>query len=627
VTFPNVIFNLHKAGAIHASNTVELKTGGEYMQRQTLQGMVSLCLLVVLCFTLAMPVQAKTVHLKFIETTDVHGSFFPYDFIENKEVGTSLAQIYAYVKEQRAKADQQVVLLDDGDILQGQPTVYYYNFEKTNAPHICAEVMNFMQYEAGAVGNHDLEAGHDVYDKLVNEFKFPWLAANAVKTADGQPYFKPYTVLAKDGVRIAILGMITPWIPNWLPENLWTGMQFEDMIVSAQQWVKVIQEKEKPDLLIGLFHSGVDYTYGGKTADTPKNEDASELVATRVPGFDVIFVGHDHKGWNKTVQDSAGHEVLILGALNAARTAAAANVTMTSDEAKKAWTKEVTGEIIEIKAYKADAEFLTKFQPVIDEIKAYVAKPIGKFTKTISTRESMFGDSPFVDLIHKIQLDLTKADVSFAAPLSFDTAIKEGDIFVRDMFKLYQYENLLYTMSMSGKEVKDFLEFSYSIWFNQMTGPDDHLIAFKKDENGKPVWTQRTNSYETITRYYNYDSAAGIIYTIDVSKPKGERVTIKSMADGTPFDMQKQYKVAINSYRGTGGGGHLTQGAGIPKEELTKRMLSSTIKDLRYFLMKWIEQQQVVTPEALGNWNVIPVDWWEKAKATDYKFLYAPQAP
>jgi 2',3'-cyclic-nucleotide 2'-phosphodiesterase/3'-nucleotidase len=160
-----------------------------------------------------------------------------------------------------------------------------------------------------------------------------------------------------------------------------------------------------------------------------------------------------------------------------------------------------------------------------------------------------------------------------------------------------------------------------------MTGPDDHLIAFKKDENGKLVWTQRTNSYETVTRYYNHDSAAGIVYTVDVSKPAGERIMIKSMADGTPFDMQKQYKVALNSYRGTGGGGHLTKGAGIPNKELTNRMLSSTIKDLRYFLMKWIEQQQVVTPEALGNWNVVPAEWWEKAKATDYKFLYEPQAP
>ena len=596
-------------------------------RRKSFMTTVSLVFVVTLCFGLQSPAMAKTVNLKFIEISDVHGSFFPYDFIKNEKVGTSLAQVYTYVQEQRANPDQHVILMDNGDILQGQPTVYYYNFEKTDVTHICAEIMNFMQYDVSVVGNHDLEAGHAVYDKLVQEFKFPWLAANAVKTGMAEAYFKPYAVLEKDGVKITIFGMITPWIPNWLPENLWQGMEFEDMVVAAQKWVKIIQEKEKPDLLIGLFHAGGDYTYSGKTADTPMNENASKLVAERVPGFDVIFVGHDHQGWNTMVKNSAGGEVLILGSLDAARTAAVANVVMTSDDANKTWTKKLSGEIIEVKKYAADEKFMLTFSPVGEEIKAYVSKPIGKFAKTISTREAMFGDSPFVDLIHKIQLELTKADVSFAAPLSFDMAIQEGEVYVRDAFKLYQYENLLYTMALSGKEIKGFLEFSYSDWFNQMTGPDDNLIAFKKDDAGKLAWSQRSNSYETKVRYYQYDSAAGIIYTVDVSKPIGERITITSMADGTPFDLTKQYKVAINSYRATGGGGHLLKGAGIPKEDLTKRMLSSTVKDLRYFLMKWIEQQKVVTPEALGNWKVVPADWWEKAKERDYKLLYEPQPP
>jgi 2',3'-cyclic-nucleotide 2'-phosphodiesterase/3'-nucleotidase len=182
-------------------------------------------------------------------------------------------------------------------------------------------------------------------------------------------------------------------------------------------------------------------------------------------------------------------------------------------------------------------------------------------------------------------------------------------------------------MTLSGEEIKGFLEYSYGNWFDQMSGPDDHLIAFQKDENGKLVWSERYNSYQTKVRYYHYDSAAGIIYTVDVSKPVGERITIKSMADGTPFEMDKQYKVAINSYRGTGGGGHLERGAGIPKEEFENRMLSSTIKDLRYFLMKWIEKQGTVTPEALGNWEVVPKDWWEKGKELDYTFLYEPTPP
>ncbi len=588
----------------------------------------SLVLVTILIFGFHAPASAKTVNLKILETSDVHGSFFPYDFIKAKEVPTSLAQVYTYVKEQRANPDQQVVLLDNGDILQGQPTVYYYNWEKTDVPHICAELMNFMKYDVGVVGNHDIEPGHGVYDKLVKDFAFPWMAANAVNADDGQPYFEPYTVLERDGVKIAVLGIITPHIPRWFPENIYEGMEFEDMVESAEKWVKIIREKENPDLLIGLFHSGVDYTYGGQTADTHKNENGSKLVAERVPGFDAVFVGHDHQGWNEVVKNSAGEDVLLLGAVDAAKTVAVANFSMTYDDAKQAWVKEkAMGENIDIKDYAADEEFIANFDHLPDEIKAYVDKPIGKFMETISTREAMFGDSPFVDVIHAIQLDLTKADVSFSAPLTFDTSIKEGEVFVRDMFKLYKYENLLYTMRLSGKEIKDFLEYSYGGWFNQMEGPDDHLIAFKKDENGKPLWSNRYNSYQTKVRYYHYDSAAGIIYTVDVSKPVGERVIIKSMADGTPFDMNKEYKVATNSYRGNGGGGHLTKGAGIPKEELTGRMLSSTIKDLRYFLMKWIEGEQVVTPKAFGNWDVAPADWWAKAKEVDYKLLFEAEAP
>ncbi len=576
---------------------------------------------------MALSVSAKTVKLKIIETSDIHGSFFPYDFINAKEVPTSLAQIYSYVKEQRATSGQHVILLDNGDNLQGQPTVYYYNFEKPEEPHVYAKIANFMNYDAIIAGNHDVEPGHEVYDKLVKELDCPMMAANAVKEGTDEPYFEPYTVLEKDGVKIAVLGLTTPGVPNWLPENMWEGIEYRDMIKSAKKWVPIIQEKEQPDVLIGLFHAGFDYTYGGKTADTPLNENASRLVAEQVPGFDVVFVGHDHQGWNEWVTNNEGEKVLVAGPVDAARTIAVANMTLTYDETEDAWKKDISGEIIEAREYAPDDEFMSEFGYVVDELKAYVDKPIGKFTESISTREAMFGDSPFVDLIHRIQLDLTSADVSFAAPLSFDATIDEGEIYVRDAFNLYKYENLLYTMKLSGKEIKDFLEYSYGGWFDQMEGPDDHLILFKRDDRGNLVWSNRYNAYETVNRYYNYDSAAGMIYTVDVSKPEGERITIESMMDGSPFDMEKMYVAAINSYRGGGGGGHLTEGAGIPKEELTERTLSSTIQDLRFFLMQWIQEQQVVTPEALGNWQVVPAEWVEEARTRDYRLLYESAPP
>jgi len=568
----------------------------------------------------AFSVQAQTLTLKFIETSDVHGALFPWDFKNDKPANTSLAQVYSYVQEQRADSSQSVILLDNGDILQGQPVVYYSNFEKTKAEHICASVMNYMQYDAATVGNHDIEAGHAVYDKLNKEFNFPWMAANAIDTKTNKPYFKPYTIIERDGVKIAVLGLITPGIPMWLPEDIWSGIDFQDMVLSAKKWVKIIEEKEKPDLLIGLFHAGVDPNYNGQTADMPRNENASQLVAEQVPGFDVVFVGHDHNSWNYWVQNSAGEKVLILGTRSAAQTITEATVVLSKNEQTNSWEKEITGKVVQIENIKPDQAFMQRFKSEFEEVKAYVSKPIGRFSETISAEESLFGDSPFIDLIQGIQLSLTKADVSFAAPLSLHAQIKKGEVYVRDMFNLYKYENLLYTMQLSGQEIKDYLEYSYGLWFNQMKNANDNLLNFKRDAEGNLVLEHGSPRFEA--SYFNFSSAAGIKYTVDVSKPVGERITIQSMADGTPFALDKIYKVAVNSYRGNGGGGHLTLGAKISEDELASRVLNSTPKDLRYYLMKWIEKEKVVYPKRFNNWQVIPSDWWEKGKEKDENLLF-----
>lgn len=563
---------------------------------------------------------SQTVKLKIIETTDEHGAIFPFDFNKMKETNNSLAQVYSYVKQERADKGQQVVLISGGDMLQGTPAVYYYNFEKTEVPHLWAEAMNYMSYDAAAVGNHDIETGHPVYDRVRSEFKFPWLAANAVNVSDSVPYFDAYTIIERDGIKIAVLGLVTPAIPNWLPPQIWSGMQFNDMIETAKKWVPFIQQIEKPDLMIGLFHAGVDFTYGNQDSTSFKNENATKLIAEEVPGFDIVYAGHDHHGWNMTVKNPDGKTVYLLGGSSTAHDAAVATVEMT--KTGDGWTKNISGQIVEMKNYKPDPDFMNKFNGQFEEVKNYVSRPIGNFTESISSRESIFGPSAFVDLIQNIQLALTKADISFTAPLSFNSKINKGEIYVGNMFEIYRYENLLYTMEMSGKEIKDYLEYSYAVWFNQMKSENDHLLNFELDNNGNPVQNQRNHSFNLKAPYYSYDCAAGIIYTVDVSKPEGEKINILSMTDGSKFDLNKKYKVAVNSYRGNGGGGHLTRGAGIPKDDLQKRIINSTDKDLRYYLMKWIEKTGTVTPKIIGNWKVIPQDWWTKGMEKDYKLLY-----
>jgi 2',3'-cyclic-nucleotide 2'-phosphodiesterase/3'-nucleotidase len=215
---------------------------------------------------------------------------------------------------------------------------------------------------------------------------------------------------------------------------------------------------------------------------------------------------------------------------------------------------------------------MEKFKSQENAIHGYVEKVIGTSESTISTRDSYFGPSAFVDFIHKVQLEITGADVSFTAPLSFDVSIKSGPVTVGDMFKLYRYENMLYTINMTGEEIRKYLEYSYAGWFNTMKNENDHLLKFRTGKDGKPLI--RDGKAWLSNQPYNFDSAVGIEYTVDVSKPEGERITIKSLSGGKPFDPDKMYTVAVNSYRGSGGGGHLTEGAGLSAEE--RRRVRST---------------------------------------------------
>lgn len=566
---------------------------------------------------------AQTINLKIIGTSDVHGALVPYDLINNEETKGSLAQVHAYVVKERRVADQEVVLLDNGDMLQGDPMAYYYNYIDTTQINIYAEAMNYMGYDAATIGNHDIETGHNVYDKFREEINFPWLAANAIKTGTNQLYFKPYTIIERGGIKIAVLGLITPSVPNWLPEFLWEGIVFEDMIESAEKWVPIIQEKEKPDLLIGLFHSGVDFTYNDEDEDTYKNENASRLVAEQVPGFDVVFAGHDHAVWNFKTTNEDGDSVLIVGPSSRARTIAVANIKMEFDGANGKWVnKNVSGEIVETKNYIADDHFMSTFLMNLNVVKNYTETPLGQIISSVSSKESLFGPSEFVDLIQTAQLEITGADISFASPLSFNATIDSGWIKIKELFKLYHYENYLYTMSLTGEEIKDYLEYSFGSWLNEMKDSLDHLLIFKANPDGSIKYSSQTGYPELEEIYYNYSSAAGISYTVDVSKPEGERVNILILSDGTNFDFDETYTVAINSYRGSGGGGLMTRGADIPQEELAERIVSSTDRDIRYNLMQWIKKKKVIAPHIIGNWKVLPEDWWQKGKEKDYELLF-----
>jgi 2',3'-cyclic-nucleotide 2'-phosphodiesterase / 3'-nucleotidase len=562
--------------------------------------------------------KAELQTVSIIETTDIHGVILPWDYTENKPLDASLAGAATYIKNLR-NSKETVFLVDNGDNLQGQPEVYYYNFIDTVSPHLLSEAMNWLDYDACAVGNHDIEAGHSVYDRLAEEYKFPLLAANAVDVKTGKPYFTPFVILKKANIRIAVLGMITPAIPTWLPEKLYSGMEFRDMVETARLWMPVIK-KQKPDLVVGLFHSGWDTQNENYKLEDSLNENETAAVAWKVPGFDIIFCGHDHRLANERFVNSQGDTVLILNAGSRSEFVARADIKIYPKRRNRGRIRSISGDLVAIKDYAPDPEFLDRFKSQDKTIREYVARVIGNSPRTITSRDSYFGPSACTDMVHSIQLEITGADISFAAPLSFDVEISKGPVTVGDVFKLYRYENMLYTMSMTGDEIRKYLEYSYSEWINTMKGPEDFLLKYRLDKHGNPIMNNGRAWLANAS--YNFDSGAGITYTVDASKPDGDRITISSFTDGRPFDLKKTYKVALNSYRGSGGGGHLTRGAGIKQEDLRARQISLTDRDLRYYIQKSVESKKVLNPVPIADWKFIPESWVKVRIPREYLLLF-----
>ncbi len=554
----------------------------------------------------------KTVTLRILQTSDVHGCFFPYNFIERKPMKGTLARVSTYVNQLRQKHGSNVILLDNGDILQGQPTCYYSNYVKPEIPNVAAEVVNYLGYDAETMGNHDVETGHAVYDKWIKEVKCPMLGANIVDTHTGKPYVKPYTIVERDGVKVAILGLLTPAIPNWLSEELWSGLRFDEMVSCAKKWMDHLRKHEHPDVVVGLFHSG----HEGGIVTEQYEEDASLRVAREVPGFDLVLFGHDHRQYNNIVRNVEGRDVVCLDPSSNALMVADATIALTMDKRGRVKDKKVEGCLTSVADLPVDQAYVTHFAATIDSIRTYVERPIGEFESAIYTRDCYFGNSAFSDFIHDLQLRFTGADISLNAPLSFDTHIQAGTVHMSDMFNLYRYENQLYVLRMTGEEVRKHLEMSYDLWVNTMHSPDDHIMLLSNDDSND----KQRFRFKNLA--FNFDSACGIDYEVDVTKPDGEKVRILRMSNGQAFEPDKWYNVAMNSYRGNGGGELLTKGAGIPPEELKNRVIFRSERDQRYYLTEEIEKAGRLNPQAHHNWRFVPEEWTIPAIARDRQIIF-----
>ena len=500
----------------------------------------------------------KETTLTLLETTDTHGR---YDEFANDAL---------LIKQMKTELGDHLILLDNGDNMQGSVFQYCSNQDAEHT-NLASAVLNFFPYDAVCVGNHDIEAGRKVFDRAYSEVNMPVLAANVIDESTGEPYFTPYIILNRDGFKIAVLGLLTPYVVTWVPDRLRPGLRFEQLEASAAKWVKIIQEKEHPDLMVGLFHSGFEPQVQNLPPDHPLGrENATKWVAENVPGFDIIFYGHDHRSKAEKLTNINGEPVYVLNSGNRGMGLALAEVTL-----KKGQKPNISISLMLTDQENKDEAFLAMLQPYLDRAEVYKQREVAELPVSINTDDAFKGSCLWVDEIHRCQFETVEAegihaDISMAAPLSGGKTLEAGMLKVSDFFTWYPFENSLAVMALTGKEVKAFLEYAY--------------------EMKSPI--------------YNFDSGAGLIYEVTDKKPMGERINIISMADGTPFDMDKTYNVVMNSYRSMGGGNHLINGVGWAQEEIKDHVVWQSDRDLRSIFIDWASKKGVLDTEPLNCWKI-----------------------
>lgn len=529
--------------------------------------------LLVICVTILGITACHTsnqVSLVVLQTTDLHGCF-----------GTEMSALSGYIKTMQHTYGDRLILLDGGDNLQGTPQVFFANYIDTTSEHIYSRLFNWLSYDVITPGNHDLEVGKKVFEKVYKQMKKPVVCANIIRDETGEPYFKPYTVLRRQGVKIAVLGLLTPQATEWFPENIRGDLTVSNPEDAAEHWVRIIQEREKPDVLIGLFHSG-----WGNVSDRDTSESAPAIgawIAHHISGFHLVCCGHVHLAKTGFLVNKVGDTVHMVNAGANASHISQIHIDVMKNKTGKA-NVQIKTQVVPSREFPVYAPYEKIIKPFLDREQAYNTEECCILLESVYSRHSMFGSSAWIDEQHRVQLAaansgtaaVTGAVISFASPAARNLVLEAGKLQIKDFITALPYENTLSVVRMNGKEIIKYLEYAYALRIDNPEGPA-----------------------------YNFDSAAGIFYRVYRCNPAGERIRILSMADGSPFDSEEDYHVVMNTFRARGGGGHLTKGVGLSMEDLSNRLLWVSETDIRTLYRQTMAMKGEVRLTPLHHWRYL----------------------
>jgi len=528
------------------------------------------------CASAQLPRASESVDLLIASTTDVHGRVTAWDYYANKpETIRGLTRAATIVDSVRAANPGRVILLDAGDLLQGNPLAYVAAKLSTNRANPIIAAMNTMHYDAAAIGNHEYNYGVPYLDSAVKQAAFPFLSANTYRLDPGDVHaYKPWTIVDRAGIKIGVVGATTPGVMLWDAENIKGRLRFGDIVPAVRQAVKEVRGAGA-DIVLVTVHSGLNEpsSYDTVTTGVP-SENVAARIASEVPGVDLVLYGHSHK----EVRGTTIGETLLIQPKNWATSVDVAHLIVS--RVGGGWrVTEKRSDLVQAAGHAEDPAVLAATSSIHRETVAYVTTPIGTTPERWSADSARVKDTPLIDFILETERKAAGSDLASTAAFSTDITMGLGPITIAQVAQLYPYDNTLRAVRITGKQLRDYLEYS-SRYYKTIASP--------------------TAPLETDSQVpgYNFDIVSGVDYALDVSKPVGLRLT-RLDYKGAPVRDTDTFTMALNNYRQTGGGGYsMLSGAPVvyDKQQEIRQLLIDEVK--RRGALK---QEDYFTP----NWRLV----------------------
>lgn len=526
--------------------------------------------------------------ISIVATSDVHGNVLNWDYSISKAPakGVGLAKVSTYVNSLR-KTNPNVMLVDNGDTIQGTPLVNYYNMIDKTTTYPMAAVMGAMKYDTWTLGNHEFNFGLDTLNRVMKDMKSQKvnvLSANTYKEDDTnfvQPYLiKSFNVNGKTQ-KVAVLGLTTKTISSWEDAAHYQGLHFNDLVDEAKKWVPVIQ-KEGADVIIVAAHSGEE-----SSSDTiPENQ--IKALVQGVSGIDAVVAGHVHNTVNDlNLKNPDGKTVPVVEPNKWAQFVSQIDISVDANGKVSGLT---TKNVAMDDTIKEDQAIVDLIKPYQDATLKYVQTKIGTSDGEYTGEGQTTKPTAIMDLINKVQMDAAGAQLSIAAPLSASARVPQGDVTIQDMMSVYVFENFLYGVKMNGAQLKAWMENSVR-YYKQVASAEEE-VAKDKDLNVPD---------------YNLDQLYGATYDVDLTQPVGSR--IKNLKyNGVTIKDTDEFTVAINNYRYNGGGGFMAAAGLTPGDtSIVTYDSGKALGDdgqVRNLMIKYIQDKGTITPDVANNWNL-----------------------